>query len=117
MLTKEFIAGFICGEGSFSQWDIKVKEKSYKVFRFCITQHKSQLPLLEEIKQSLGCGLVRRKSSPKNNPIYAEFLITKTDELIRFYKMIFPHIKGFKKDQAAQWFSDLTKYKNLTNYE
>jgi len=49
MLTKDFIAGFICGEGSFSQWETTIKNRKYKVFRFCITQHKKETLLLEEI--------------------------------------------------------------------
>lgn len=70
MLTKDFIAGFICGEGSFSQWGITLKSQKYKVFRFCISQHEKETLLLQKIKETIGYGTVRKKSSPKNNPVY-----------------------------------------------
>jgi len=115
MLSKAFIAGFICGEGSFSKWDTNCSGKSYKAFRFCITQHQKELSLLEEIRGSLGYGIVRKKSSPKDNPVYIEYMITRTNDLIQFFKEIHPFLKGNKKIQAELWFQDLIKYKNYVN--
>lgn len=113
MLTKDFIAGFICGEGSFSQWEITQKERTYKVFRFCISQHEKEILLLQEIKESIGYGTVRKKSSPKNNPVYIEYIITKTTDLINFFKLFSPHLKGTKKEQALKWYKDLKGNKKL----
>jgi hypothetical protein len=115
MLTRAFIAGFICGEGSFSQWEISQAGKSYKVFRFCITQHQRELALLQELRDSLGYGIVRKKSSPKNNPVYIEYMISRTKDLIKFFKEISPFLEGYKKGQADRWYQDLTEYKNYDN--
>lgn len=111
MLTKEFIAGFVCGEGSFSQWKVTYNEKQYKVFRFCITQHEREVGLLQELRDSLGYGIVRKKSSPKNNPIFVEYMITRTRDLIKFYNWLSPFLKGNKAKQAVQWYQDLMEYK------
>lgn len=115
MLTKQFIGGFVCGEGSFSQWSIARKEKSYKVFRFCITQHQREMSLLEEMRDTLGYGTVRRKSSPKNNPIFVEYMICRTPDLVKFFNDISPFLIGFKKEQATKWFQELMEYKNNKN--
>jgi hypothetical protein len=114
MLSKGFIAGFISGEGSFSQWVISRGNKTYKVFRFCITQHEKELSLLHEVRDSLGYGVVRKKSSPKNNPVYIEYMITRTRDLIKFFKEISPFLRGTKKNQAELWYNDLTTYKCLS---
>lgn len=117
MLSKGFIAGFICGEGSFSQWNVTYKGRPYKIFRFCITQHERALSLLQEIKESIGYGSIRKKSSPKKNPVFVEYMITHRQDLVKFFNEISPFLKGYKKDQAFQWYQDLIAYTKSKNNE
>ncbi len=110
-MTKEFIAGFFCGEGCFSRWDIKVKNRPYQAWRICITSHEKDIKLLEEIKECLGYGIVRRKTSPKDHPVYVEYIITRFKEIDRFIKEIGPHLKGYKKRQCEEYYNSLVTYK------
>ncbi len=111
MLSKDFIAGLVCGEGGFSSWKVTIKERSYPVFRFSITLHQVDLPLLNELKQTLKYGTVRKKSSPKDNPVYAEYMITRWQELMKFVDDFGPLLKGYKRQQCYTWYDKLCAYK------
>ena len=111
MLSKDFIAGLVCGEGGFSKWQIIQHGRVYRVHRFTITLHEVDLPLLLELKESLNYGTVRRKSSPKDNPVYTEYMITRFADLVKFVEEISPFLVGNKKKQCDDWYKDLINYK------
>ncbi len=70
MLTPEYLAGFIDGEGCFSvsihpqigsKWGWLIDPD------FTINQHKQSRELLESIQKFLGCGKIYAKSPKKSN--------------------------------------------------
>lgn len=110
-MNKDFISGFFCGEGCFARWNVKVKNRPYQIWRICITAHERDIGILKEIREHLGYGVVRRKSSPKANPVYVEYIITRFKEIIKFIEEIGPLLIYHKKRQCEEFYADILKYK------
>ena len=70
MLTPEYLAGFIDGEGCFS---VSIHPNPNAKFGwlidpdFTINQHKQSLEFLKSIQKFLGCGKIYEKSPHKSN--------------------------------------------------
>jgi len=70
MLTPEYLAGFIDGEGCFS---VSIHPNPNAKFGwiidpdFTINQHKQSLEFLKSIQKFLGCGKIYEKSPNKSN--------------------------------------------------
>ena len=110
MLKDTFIAGFFCGEGYFYQQDTN-KEKGYKGFCVGISMHKRDLSILEEIKNSLNCGVVSKKTSNGNTDIYIQYRISSVDEIKRiFAPRIGRYLLGYKKEQFIFFMRSLIEY-------
>jgi hypothetical protein len=70
ILTPEYLAGFIDGEGCFS---VSIHPNPNAKFGwiidpdFTINQHKKSLEFLKSIQKFLGCGKIYEKSPDKSN--------------------------------------------------
>ncbi len=70
ILTPEYLAGFIDGEGCFS---VSIHPNPNAKFGwiidpdFTINQHKQSLEFLERIQKFFGCGKIYEKSPDKSN--------------------------------------------------
>jgi|GEM_PF-3407619 len=104
MLSNEFIAGLWCGEGYFHSY--VVNKSGHKCFSTGLHMHKRELPILEEVKATLQLGNIDLRKSGN-----IQYRIFKTTELMHFAEKIGPLLKGNKKQQFNDWYTELLQYK------
>ena len=99
ILSKDFIAGLIVGEGTF-YW---TKNDSYKIPVFALRMHIRDFDLILNFKYSLG---VKEKVYEYNhNKRHYAFLILRSFEsLKKLIEDIYPRLAGYKKHQFQECF-------------
>lgn len=105
MNTHDFLAGLICGKGSFIC--AKNGEKSLS-FRFVITMHQRDHTLLKLLQGELGCGQINfYKSVPEG----VVFVVANRKDI---YTKVIPYFKycllGYKREQFYKWLDKFIEY-------
>ncbi len=108
ILSNEFIAGLIVGEGSFFWTTNKRKDKRIRIPVFSIGFHIRDFDLVVNIKYSLGLK-DRVYEYYHNNRHYVRFLVRDFEGLRKIIINIYPYLAGYKKLQFIEWFKELGK--------
>ncbi len=100
ILSKDFIAGLIVGEGTF-YW---TKNGSHKIPVFALRMHIRDFDLILNFKYSLG---VKEKvyEYNHNRRHYAFLILRSFESLKKLIEDIYPRLSGYKKQQFISWFN------------
>ena len=101
LLSLDFIAGLIVGEGTF-YWD-KHKSNKYIIPVFALRFHIRDFDLLINVKYSLGLS-ERVYEYTHGGRHYAFLIVRSFDGLKRIIENIYPRLTGYKKEQFSKWF-------------
>lgn len=113
MLSLDFIAGLVAGEGSFMRVSYGKKQT---VFVFQLKMHASERPLFEEIKQTLG---LKGKIYEYNhqNRHYVLILVRNRNEIENIIIPTFSNrLHGLKKIQFDTWKNNYIEKKKKFAY-
>jgi len=106
MNRQSFLAGLICGEGSFFYYISKGKKAPR--FRFMVQMHKRDYMPLVLLSEELGVGKIRNL---KYRPTMCRFEVTTFEENV---KKVIPYFDGqligYKKARFEMWKEKLLKY-------
>ena len=101
LLSLDFIAGLIVGEGTF-YWTT-VKKTNKKIPVFALRMHIRDFELLTNVKYSLG--VQEKVYEYQHGGRHYSFLILRSYASIRkIIKDIYPRLTGYKKLQFLKWF-------------
>lgn len=101
LLSNDFIAGLIVGEGTFF-WTTN-KNSLKKIPAFALKFHIRDFDLLINVKYSLKLEEKIHEYTHKNRH-YAFLIVRSFYGLRRIIEDIYPHLSGHKKIQFIEWF-------------
>src|SRR3989338_7328460 len=101
LLSKDFIAGLVVGEGTF-YWTKSVDNKKIPVF--ALRMHVRDFDLLINVKYSLD---LKEKvyEYTHNSRHYAFLIIRNFESMKKVIEEMYPRLTGYKKIQFVEWFN------------
>lgn len=101
IFTREWVAGFMCGEGFFYCQHIG----KYEAYSLGVCMHNRDECILKGLKAMYGGTIQYRKRDT------VQWRILSTKEIVRFSEDIGPLLYGYKKEQFNKWWSEFMAYK------